>query len=53
MGDRDAAGTFETLPHVLPVSGGDKAWYLYATRAGLHIGVTNRQEVISLNTIAC
>ena len=23
-GDRDAAGKFETLPHVLPVPGGDK-----------------------------
>lgn len=51
-GDRDAAGTNETLPRVLPVSGGDKEWYLYATRAGLLIGVANHRRDVSLNTIA-
>jgi hypothetical protein len=51
-GDRDAAGTNETLPRVLPVSGGDKEWYLYATRAGLLIGVANHRKDVSLNTIA-
>ena len=51
-GDRDAAGTIETLPRVLPVSGGDKEWYLYATRAGLLIGVASHRRDVSLNTIA-
>src|SRR3984893_10990257 len=51
-GDRDAAGTIKTLPHVLPVPRGDKEWYLYATRAGLIIGVANHRRVVSLNTIA-
>ena len=44
-GDRDAAGTFETLLCVLPVPGGDKEWYLYAARAGL-------PSFLSLSTIA-
>src|SRR6202011_2845234 len=30
----------------------DKEWYLYATRAGLIIGVANHRRVVSLNTIA-
>jgi len=51
-GDRDAAGTFETLPCVLPVPEGDKEWYLYAARAGLPIGVASHRSYISLNTIA-
>src|SRR5208282_2149996 len=51
-GDRDAAGTFETLPCVLPVPEGDKEWYLYAARAGLLIGVASHRRVVSLNTIA-
>src|ERR1700687_748410 len=51
-GDRDAAGTIKTLPHVLPVPRGDKEWYLYATPAGLIIGVANHRRVVSLNTIA-
>src|SRR5579863_9841982 len=50
-GDRDAAGTNETLPRGLPVSGGDKEWYLYATRAGLLIGVASHRRDVSLNTI--
>jgi hypothetical protein len=36
---------------VLPVSEGDKEWYLYATRAGLLIGVANHRRDVSLNTI--
>src|SRR5271157_2048465 len=44
-GDRDAAGTFETLPCVLPVPEGDKEWYLYAARAGLLIGVATTAEM--------
>ena len=51
-GDRDAAGTFETLPCVLPVPGGDKEWYLYAARAGLLIGVASHRRDVSLDTIA-
>ena len=51
-GGRDAAGTFETLPCVLPVPGRDKEWYLYAARAGLLIGVANHRRDVSLNTIA-
>ncbi len=43
-GDRDAAGTLETLPRVLPVSEGDKEWYLYAARAGLLFGVANHRR---------
>ena len=37
-GDRDAAGTFETLPCVLPVPGRQE-WHLYVARAGLPSGV--------------
>jgi hypothetical protein len=37
---------------VLPVPEGDKEWYLYATRAGLLIGVDNHRRDVSLNTIA-
>jgi hypothetical protein len=51
-GDRDAAGTFETLPCVLPVPGRDKERRLYAARAGLLIGVANHRRDVSLNTIA-
>ena len=51
-GDRDAAGTFETLLCVLPVPGGDKEWYLYAARAGLPIGVASHRSFVSLSTIA-
>ncbi len=51
-GDRDAAGTFETLPCVLPVPEGDKEWYLYAARAGLLIGVASHRRFVGLNTIA-
>src|SRR5208283_1625866 len=47
-GDRDAAGTFETLLHVLLVPEGDKEWYLYAARAGLPIGVVSHRSFISL-----
>src|SRR3974390_2568769 len=47
-GDRDAAGMFETLLHVLPVPGGDKEWYLYAARAGLPIGVVSHRSYVSL-----
>src|SRR5215203_3755554 len=43
-GERGAAGTVETLPYVLPVSGRDKGWYLYAARAGLLIGVANHRR---------
>src|SRR5271157_4791938 len=51
-GERDAAGKVETLPCVLPVSRGDKEWYLYAARARLLIGVASHRRVVSLNTIA-
>jgi hypothetical protein len=51
-GDRDAAGTFETLPCVLPVSQGDKEWYLYAARAGLPFGVASHRRSVSLSTVA-
>ena len=51
-GDRDAAGTFETLLCVLPVPGGDKEWSLYAARAGLPIGVASHRSFVSLSTIA-
>jgi hypothetical protein len=51
-GDRDAAGTFETLPCVLPVAEGDKEWYLYAARAGLLLGVASHRRLVSLTTIA-
>src|SRR5215475_12007270 len=34
-GNRDAAGTTKILPHVLPVSRGDKERYLDAARTGL------------------
>jgi hypothetical protein len=37
---------------VLPVSEGDKEWYLYAARAGLPIGVANHRSFVSLSTIA-
>ena len=47
-GDRDAAGTFETLPCVLPVPEGDKEWRLYAARAGLPIGVVSHRSYVSL-----
>ena len=50
-GDRDAAGTFETLPYVLPVPGGDKERYLYAARAGLLIGVVSHRRDVSLDTV--
>jgi hypothetical protein len=50
--DRDAAGTFEKLPCVLPVPEGDKEWYLYAARAGLLIGVASHRRDVSLDTIA-
>src|SRR5215203_6894440 len=43
-GERGAAGTVKTLPYVLPVSGRDKGWYLYAARAGLLIGVANHRR---------
>jgi len=43
-GERGAAGTVETLPYVLPVSGRDKGWYLNAARAGLLIGVTSHRR---------
>ena len=46
--DRDAAGKFETLPCVLPVSGGDKEWYLYAAQAGLLLGVASHRSFVSL-----
>jgi hypothetical protein len=49
-GDRDAAGTNEILPRVLPVSGGDKEWYLYAARDGLLIGAASHRRLPSLNT---
>jgi hypothetical protein len=42
-GDRDAAGTIETLPRVLPVPRGDKEWYLCAARAGLSNGVASHR----------
>jgi len=51
-GDRDAAGKFETLLHVLLVPEGDKEWRLYAARAGLPIGVANHRSFVSLSTIA-
>ena len=38
-GNRDAAGTTKILPHVLPVSRGDKEQYLDAARTGLLCGV--------------
>ena len=47
-GDRDAAGIVETLLCVLPVSEGDKEWYLYAARAGLPIGVASHRSYVSL-----
>ena len=47
-GDRDAAGTFKTLLHVLLVPEGDKEWYLYAARAGLPIGVVSHSSFVSL-----
>src|SRR5208283_4338556 len=51
-GDRDAAGIVETPPRVLPVPGGDKKWRLYASRAGLLIGVASHRRIVGLNTIA-
>ena len=51
-GDRGAAGTFETLPYVLPVPGGDKEWRLYAARAGLLLGVGTTAGIPSLSTVA-
>src|SRR5208337_4102918 len=47
-GDRDAAGTFETLLHVLPVPGGDQKMNNYAARAGLPIGVVSHRSFVSL-----
>ena len=35
-----------------PVPGGDKEWYLYATRAGLPIGVASHRSYVSLSTVA-
>ena len=46
------AGIVETLPCVLPVSEGDKEWYLYAARAGLLIGVASHRRFVSLSTVA-
>jgi len=50
-GDRGAAGTFETLPRVLPGPRGNKEWYLCAARAGLLIGVASHRRFASLDTI--
>ena len=37
---------------MLPVTGGDKEWYLDAARAGLPIGVASHRSFVSLSTIA-
>jgi hypothetical protein len=49
-GDREAAGTFEPLPRVLPGPEGDKEWRLYVARAGLPIGLRATARLVSLTT---
>src|SRR6516164_7175420 len=49
-GNRDAAGTTKMLPRVLPVSRGDKEWYLDAARTGLLFGVANHRRTGSASS---
>jgi hypothetical protein len=49
-GNRDAAGTTKMLPRVLPVSRGDKEWYLDAAQTGLLFGVANHRRTGSASS---
>jgi hypothetical protein len=49
-GNRVATGTIKMLPRVLPVSRGDKQWYLDAARTGLLFGVASHRRTGSASS---